>query len=86
FLWTRTIGSTVVGQAVDTAVVIFIAFYGTRPMSVLIQLIISGYLFKVIYETLMTPATYRVVNLLKRTEGVDYFDYSTNFSPFATTE
>ncbi len=86
FLWMRTIGSTVVGQAVDTAVVIFIGFYGTRPMSVLVQLIISGYLFKVIYETVMTPLTYRIVNFLKRAEGVDYFDYSTNFSPFATTE
>lgn len=86
FLWTRTIGSTVVGQAVDTAVVIFVAFYGTRPFGVLIQLIVSGYLFKVIYETVMTPITYKIVNLLKRTEGVDYFDYSTNFSPFATTE
>src|SRR5579875_1599549 len=86
FLWTRTIGSTVVGQAVDTTVVIFVAFYGTRPFGVLIQLIISGYLFKVIYETVMTPITYKIVNLLKRTEGVDYFDYSTNFSPFATTE
>lgn len=86
FLWTRTIGSTVVGQAVDTAVVIFVAFYGTRSLSVLFQLIISGYLFKVIYETVMTPLTYKVVNLLKRTEGVDYFDYSTNFSPFATKE
>src|SRR5579875_1213404 len=86
YLWTRTIGSTVVGQAVDTAVVMFVAFYGTRSLGVIVQLIISGYLFKVIYETVMTPLTYKVVNLLKRTEGVDYFDYSTNFSPFATTE
>jgi queuosine precursor transporter len=86
FLWTRTIGSTIVGQAVDTAVVIFVAFYGTRSLSVIFQLIISGYLFKVIYETAMTPVTYKIVNLLKRAEGVDYFDYSTNFSPFATTE
>jgi uncharacterized integral membrane protein (TIGR00697 family) len=86
FLWTRTIGSTVVGQAVDTAVVMFVAFYGMRPLGVIFQLIISGYLFKVIYETVMTPITYKIVNLLKRTEGIDYFDYETNFSPFATTE
>jgi len=85
-LWTRTIGSTVVGQAVDTTVVIFIAFYGLRPFPVLIQLIVSGYLIKVIYETLMTPITYAIVNYLKRAEGVDYFDYETNFSPFATRE
>jgi uncharacterized integral membrane protein (TIGR00697 family) len=85
YLWTRTIGSTVVGQAVDTTVVMFLAFYGTRPVGVILSLIVSGYLIKVIYETLMTPVTYAVVNLLKRTEGVDYFDYATNFNPFATT-
>jgi uncharacterized integral membrane protein (TIGR00697 family) len=84
YLWTRTIGSTVVGQAVDTSVVMFAAFYGTRPVSVILSLIVSGYVIKVVYETLMTPVTYMVVNLLKRTEGVDYFDYATNFSPFAT--
>jgi hypothetical protein len=55
-------------------------------LPVIFQLMVSGYLFKVIYETVMTPLTYKVVNLLKRTEGVDYFDYSTNFSPFATRE
>ena len=86
YLWTRTIGSTVVGQAVDTTVVIFIAFYGMRPFTVLIRLIISGYVIKVVYETLMTPLTYVVVNYLKRAEHVDYFDYKTNFSPFATSE
>lgn len=86
FLWTRTIGSTVVGQAVDTTVVIFVAFYGMRSTSVLVQLIVSGYLIKVVYETLMTPVTYAVVNFLKRAEGVDYFDYETNFNPFATAE
>jgi hypothetical protein len=86
YLWTRTIGSTVVGQAVDTTVVIFVAFYGMRPFGVLIQLIISGYLIKVVYETLMTPVTYAIVNYLKRREQVDYFDYETNFNPFATGE
>jgi len=83
-LWTRTIGSTVVGQAVDTNVVMFVAFYGMRSTEVIIRLIISGYVIKVVYETLMTPATYAVVNFLKRTEGVDAFDYQTNFNPFAT--
>lgn len=85
-LWTRTIGSTVVGQAVDTTIVIFVGFYGLRPTGVLIQLIISGYLIKVVYETLMTPVTYAVVNWLKRAEGIDYFDYGTDFNPFATSE
>lgn len=84
YLWTRTIGSTVVGQAVDTTVVMFAGFYGTRPLGVILNLIVSGYLIKVAYETLMTPLTYKVVNFLKRTEGVDYFDYQTDFNPFAT--
>jgi queuosine precursor transporter len=86
YLWTRTIGSTVVGQAVDTTVVMFAAFYGTRPLGVIVSLIISGYLIKVVYETLMTPVTYLIVNTLKRAEGVDYFDYRTNFNPFAAKE
>lgn len=85
YLWTRTIGSTVVGQAIDTTVVMFAAFYGTRPVGVIVRLIVSGYVIKVVYETLMTPVTYGVVNWLKRSEGVDYFDYRTNFNPFAKT-
>ena len=86
YLWTRVIGSTVVGQAVDTSVVMFAAFYGTRPLGIIWRLILSGYIIKVVYETLMTPVTYAVVNFLKRTENVDYFDYETNFNPFVTTE
>jgi uncharacterized integral membrane protein (TIGR00697 family) len=85
YLWTRTIGSTVVGQAVDTTVVMFAGFYGTRPLGVILKLIVSGYLIKVVYETLMTPVTYAVVNYLKRAEGVDYFDRTTNFNPFAAS-
>lgn len=84
YLWTRTIGSTVVGQAVDTTVVMFAAFYGIRPVNTILRLIVAGYLIKVVYETLMTPVTYAIVNFLKRTEGVDYFDRDTNFNPFAT--
>ena len=83
-LWTRTIGSTVVGQAVDTTIVMLFVFYGRASWSVILNLIISGYLIKVVYETLMTPATYAVVNFLKRAEGVDTFDHGTNFNPFAT--
>ena len=60
-LWTRTIGSTVVGQAVDSIVIMSIAFGGTLPLSDILNLIVSGYLGKVAYETLMTPATYAVV-------------------------
>lgn len=83
WLWTRTIGSTAVGQFVDTTVVILIAFIGTASWSTILNLIISGYLAKVIYETVATPLTYYVVNRLKRAEGVDVYDRNTNFNPFA---
>jgi len=81
WLWTRTIGSTVTGQAVDTATVIVIAFWGT-PWQTIGSVIFWSYLTKVIYETLATPATYAVVAWLKRVEQVDAFDEKTNFNPF----
>lgn len=83
-LWSRTVGSTVVGQAVDTLVVMVIAFAGTVSLKVIANVIISGYLFKVGYEVLATPLTYVIVNALKRAEGMDPFDYGTKFNPFAT--
>lgn len=83
FLWTRTIGSTVTGQFVDTVVVILIAFWGVLPGSKILVMVISSYAFKVVYETLATPLTYLVVNALKRAEGIDTFDRGTNFNPFA---
>jgi uncharacterized integral membrane protein (TIGR00697 family) len=82
YLWTRTVGSTIVGQAVDTCIVIFFIFWGS-PLSLMLQLIVSGYVFKVSYEVLATPLTYLVVNFLKRKEGVNFFDRATNFNPFA---
>jgi uncharacterized integral membrane protein (TIGR00697 family) len=82
YLWTRTVGSTVVGQAVDTTIVIFFIFWG-QPLSVIFGLIAGGYLFKVTYEVLATPLTYWIVNSLKRVEGVNYFDRDTDFNPFA---
>jgi uncharacterized integral membrane protein (TIGR00697 family) len=82
YLWTRTVGSTVVGQAVDTAVVMVLAFGGSLSGTLIVNLIVSGYTFKVVYEVLATPMTYAIVNFLKRTEGVDAFDYTTRFSPF----
>lgn len=81
-LWTRTIGSTIVGQAVDTTVVICIVFYD-QPLHTIVSLIWSGYVIKVLYEAAMTPVTYLIVNKLKKAEGVDFFDNKTNFSPFA---
>ncbi len=82
YLWTRTVGSTIVGQAVDTSIVIVVIFWG-QSLGVMFRLIVSGYLFKVAYEVLATPLTYLVVNFLKRTEGVNFFDRATNFNPFA---
>lgn len=83
-LWTRTVGSTVVGQAVDTAIMMIAGFAGELPMALIGKLILGGYLFKVGYEVLATPLTYWIVGFLKRSEGVDKFDYDTRFTPFAT--
>lgn len=83
WLWTRTIGSTVTGQAVDTVLVVLIAFAGVVSWRTMGRLILSAYFVKVVYETLATPATYAVIGWLKRVEGCDAFDTRTSFSPFA---
>lgn len=83
-LWTRTIGSTVVGQFVDSVVIMTLAFGFKESWLTIVNLIFSGYIGKVLYEVLATPATYLIVNTLKRLEGVDVFDTATNFSPFAS--
>ena len=82
YLWTRTVGSTVVGQGVDTLMFMTLAFGGSLAPSLVVSLILWGYLFKVTYEVLATPLTYKIVNFLKRHEGVDTFDRSTDFNPF----
>jgi len=82
YLWTRTIGSTIVGQAVDTALVITLTFGFTVPWKTIGNMILSSYLLKVAYETLATPLTYIVVGWLKRSEGVDVYDRHENFNPF----
>lgn len=81
-LWSHTIGSTVVGQAVDSFLFIGIAFYGIIPTPIVLQIALTQYLLKVAYETVATPFTYLVVNFLKRREGLDVFDYNTDFNPF----
>ena len=81
-LWARTIGSTVAGQLVDTALFAAIAFFGEIPMELFIALVVSNYVFKVGLEVILTPVTYKVVNFLKAREGTDVFDSKTNFSPF----
>jgi uncharacterized integral membrane protein (TIGR00697 family) len=81
-LWSRTIGSTLVGEGVDTLLFVTIAFAGTLPADLLLSIIISNYLFKCGIETLATPLTYRLVHFLKRVEREDYYDTDTNFNPF----
>ena len=83
-LWLRTISSTVVGQGVDTVLVMVIAFGGSLTPSLIANMIVSGYLGKVVYEIVATPLTYAVVNFLKRREGVDVFDEKTDFNPFGS--
>ncbi len=85
-LWARTIGSTVVGQLIDTIVVIVIIFAGKESLDTIIKLIVGGYGTKVIYEAAMTPVTYLVVNGLKRAEGVDVYDRNTDFNPFSSAD
>jgi uncharacterized integral membrane protein (TIGR00697 family) len=84
YLWTRTIGSTMSGQFVDSIIFMIVAFAGLQSLGVIWELIYSGYLFKVIYEAAMTPLTYWIVNRLKHAEGVDVYDVRTDFSPFAS--
>jgi len=82
WLWARTIGSTIVGEFIDTMLFVIIAFWGVIPWSLLVTLIISNYIFKTGVEVALTPATYRVVKWLKRAEGEDYYDTNTSFNPF----
>jgi uncharacterized integral membrane protein (TIGR00697 family) len=81
WLWSRTIGSTLVGQGLDSLVFIFLAFVGTIPPAAMISAIIAQWLVKSAYEALVTPLTYLVVNRLKRAEGVDVYDRDTRFNP-----
>jgi uncharacterized integral membrane protein (TIGR00697 family) len=83
WLWTRTIGSTLVGQALDSLVFITLAFVGTIPLAGLASAIVTQWLAKSVYEAAATPVTYWVVNFLKRQEGVDVYDYETDFNPLS---
>ena len=83
WLWSRTIGSTLVGELVDSALFVIVASaFGVFPWSLFLTLTVTNYLFKVTIEVLMTPLTYLVVNALKRAEGEDHYDRDTNFNPF----
>jgi uncharacterized integral membrane protein (TIGR00697 family) len=83
WLWTRTIGSTLVGQGVDTFVFVAIAtLFGVFPVILMVSLILTNYIFKVGVEVTMTPITYLIVNFLKREEQEDHYDLETDFNPF----
>jgi uncharacterized integral membrane protein (TIGR00697 family) len=83
-LWTRTIGSTVFGQAVDSLLFYPLAFLGVWETSQVVQVLLTNWLLKVLWEIILTPVTYAVVGWLKRHEGVDVFDEDTDFTPFKT--
>lgn len=81
YLWTRTIGSTLVGQFADSALFVSLAFAGMVPAGAVLDLIVSQWLVKSFYEAAATPLTYGIVNFLKRNENSDYYDRDTNFNP-----
>lgn len=82
-LWSRTIGSTIGGELVDSLIFYPLAFLGVWETPVVIKVLFSNYALKVLWEVVMTPVTYRVVTFLKRKENEDYFDRKTNFTPFS---
>jgi queuosine precursor transporter len=83
FLWTRTISSTIVGQAVDSVIFYPLAFWGRWPSGTILGVVIFNWLFKVAVEALLTPVTYLIVGLLKRAEDEDFYDWHTDFTPFS---
>ncbi len=82
-LWQRTIGSTIVGQGIDSAIFYPIAFYGMWETEMLINIAIFAWVTKVLWEAFLTPVTYLVINRLKKAEGVDIYDTKTDFTPFS---
>ena len=83
WLWTRTIGSTIAGELVDSTLFYVIAFYGIWATPDIVKVAMLQYVLKTSWEIVMTPVTYRVVAFLKRAEREDYYDLNTNFTPFS---
>lgn len=84
YLWTRTIGSTAVGQGVDTLIFYPLAFFGIWETSLILTVMLTNYLLKVGWEAALTPVTYKVVGAIKAAEGLDVYDVETDFTPFRT--
>jgi len=83
WLWSRAIGSTLIGELIDTVIFVVVASaFGVFPWSLFLTLTVSNYIFKASMEALMTPVTYAVVGFLKRAEHEDVYDTDTNFNPF----
>jgi hypothetical protein len=83
WLWTRTVGSTILGEGVDSMIFYPLAFYGVWDNALIVKVLMTNYVLKVLVEIAMTPVTYKVVGFLKRREAEDYFDRGTNFTPFS---
>jgi len=81
WLWTRTIGSTIAGEGVDTVIVLAVSFWGVIPADILLGMILWHWLLKTAYEAVATPLTYALVGYLKKAEKLDTYDYGTNFNP-----
>lgn len=86
FLWMRTIGSTVIGEGLDSFVFMLLAFVGTIPAAGIVSAILTQWIVKSAYEAAVTPVTYKIINYLKRREGVDVYDRETRFNPFLVME
>jgi uncharacterized integral membrane protein (TIGR00697 family) len=82
WLWTRTIGSTIAGQGIDSLIFISIAFSFTYPWGIVFQMILVQWILKTAYEIIATPFMYLIVHFIKKKEGIDTFDYGVKYNPF----
>ncbi|MDD5650445.1 MAG: queuosine precursor transporter [Candidatus Nanoarchaeia archaeon] len=83
YLWIRTIGSTLIGELLDSIIFVFIAFLGIYSINILLIMIFSNYLFKTVIEIIFTPITYKIIKYVKIKEGIDIYDYNINYNPFS---
>ncbi|MGP1439468.1 MAG: queuosine precursor transporter [Treponema sp.] len=81
YLWMRTIGSTLVGEGLDTVIFVLIAFLGLYSTGVLFNIMLSNYLFKTLIEVIFTPITYKIISFVKQKENLDTYDYNVQYNP-----
>lgn len=82
YLWMRTIGSTLVGEGLDSILFVLIAFLGVYSIDVLLNIMLSNYLFKTLIEVVFTPITYKIISFVKQKENLDTYDYNIQYNPF----